>query len=676
MSIVEKLIAAPEKFSIDELKQGVQHGVIPAYIGIPLIQDKLKQQQTQTQPAPKQPPIAAQVMQAADNDERQRAIADLRSNLPAEYAGGGIIAFADGGDTDDEDDDEDAMPMISRARLPEFAEFGTMVPLGIGSMVSRAAKQEQSVKVGDQPKVTHGEGIKTLTKEAFDPLLKHVIYKESRGNRYDKEGKLLTSSKGAQGEMQVMPSTLRNPGFGVEPARGRNPEEIARVGRDYLTALFQKYGDPKLAAIAYNWGPTNTDRWLSAGADFSKLPAETKQYITGLARGGQVQRFAHKGIVTQGAETINPELQSQIDILGPELDAARAELAKIQPVGSRGQMYGASTSGYLDAKKKVSDLEAQWDSLMQQAGMYKPVTQPIGGSSFGPPKTAVPPNPYMANMIQQGAGTATPVVPAGPAVSEQYPQEFQRGSAADIVRQQSAVNAISGYDPTQEDYDLGQAMSRNVFNQQKQAQAVEENKLDKFEELFKAREDQLKKEKEEDKWMAMLAAGLGMMGGTSPFAAANIGRGGQMGVQALIEANKQRSAEERALLQNRLHLDIEKEKNAIQKNRWQDWKEAHNDENQLKREIYERGTTTANVNYLLQVLGKTQAEIKTLRAKGMMITPKEKQQLDDLVEQEKNYFSQLSEYTGVPAPKSETTTSGQLQIDKSGKMKYGYNKVK
>ena len=49
MSIIEQLIAEPGKFSIDQLKQGVQHGVIPAYIGIPLIQDKLKQQQTQVQ---------------------------------------------------------------------------------------------------------------------------------------------------------------------------------------------------------------------------------------------------------------------------------------------------------------------------------------------------------------------------------------------------------------------------------------------------------------------------------------------------------------------------------------------------------------------------------------------------------------------------------------------------
>jgi hypothetical protein len=46
-----------------------------------------------------------------------------------------------------------------------------------------------------------------------------VMQAESRGKRYDKSGKLLTSPKGAMGEMQVMPGTVRDPGFGVRPLR-------------------------------------------------------------------------------------------------------------------------------------------------------------------------------------------------------------------------------------------------------------------------------------------------------------------------------------------------------------------------------------------------------------------------------------------------------------------------
>lgn len=87
----------------------------------------------------------------------------------------------------------------------------------------------------------------------------------------------VTSSKGAQGSMQVMPGTQGDPGFGVKPSNG-TPEDTAREGRDYYNALNQKYNNPTIAAIAYNWGPGNTDKWLAAGGDLSKLPDETLKY--------------------------------------------------------------------------------------------------------------------------------------------------------------------------------------------------------------------------------------------------------------------------------------------------------------------------------------------------------------------------------------------------------------
>lgn len=119
-----------------------------------------------------------------------------------------------------------------------------------------------------------------MAQEYFDQLHEAVKQAESRGQRFDETGKLLTSPKGAEGEMQVMPKTARKPGFGVEPAKDRSPDEIARVGRDYLKAMVDKYGDTEKALIAYNWGPKNADDWLASGADKSKLPKETQGYIT------------------------------------------------------------------------------------------------------------------------------------------------------------------------------------------------------------------------------------------------------------------------------------------------------------------------------------------------------------------------------------------------------------
>jgi hypothetical protein len=94
------------------LVAGVQNGSIQPYVGIPLIQEltkklmeaKSKMAQAMAGGDPMQPqqapqaPVAQQVMQRAAQEEQ--GLAALPSNLPQEYAGGGIIAFTNGGDVD------------------------------------------------------------------------------------------------------------------------------------------------------------------------------------------------------------------------------------------------------------------------------------------------------------------------------------------------------------------------------------------------------------------------------------------------------------------------------------------------------------------------------------------------------------------------------------------------
>ena len=89
----------------------------------------------------------------------------------------------------------------------------------------------------------------------------------------------LVSRAGAQGVMQVMPNTQKDPGFGVRPARDDSPAELERVGVDYFNAMKSKYGNDTLAAIAYNMGPAKTDAWLKKGGNFKDLPKETQEYI-------------------------------------------------------------------------------------------------------------------------------------------------------------------------------------------------------------------------------------------------------------------------------------------------------------------------------------------------------------------------------------------------------------
>jgi soluble lytic murein transglycosylase len=118
----------------------------------------------------------------------------------------------------------------------------------------------------------------------FDRMVDITLASESGGKRYGPDGNLLTSSAGAKGEMQVLDGTNTNPGFGVKPAQDNSPQERARVGRDYLQAMLQRYGDPAKAWAAYNAGPGKVDAALkAAGPDgdwLAQLPTETENYVT------------------------------------------------------------------------------------------------------------------------------------------------------------------------------------------------------------------------------------------------------------------------------------------------------------------------------------------------------------------------------------------------------------
>lgn len=96
------------------------------------------------------------------------------------------------------------------------------------------------------------------------------------------------SPKGAIGTMQTMPGTLRDPGFGVAPARDNSPAEMERVGKDYLRQMIGRFG-PEGGLAAYNWGPGNWERALAAaGGDVQRAlasaPRETQNYVPGVQR--------------------------------------------------------------------------------------------------------------------------------------------------------------------------------------------------------------------------------------------------------------------------------------------------------------------------------------------------------------------------------------------------------
>lgn len=111
----------------------------------------------------------------------------------------------------------------------------------------------------------------------LDNVFEGLKQAESRGIHIDpKTGGLLRSSAGAEGITQLMPSTAKKPGFGIEPAKDKSEEEYSRVGKEYLSALHNKYGDWEMALAAYNAGPKNVD---TAKGKAERFGGDWKDYL-------------------------------------------------------------------------------------------------------------------------------------------------------------------------------------------------------------------------------------------------------------------------------------------------------------------------------------------------------------------------------------------------------------
>lgn len=584
-----------EKLSIQQLTKAVQDGTVPSFIGIPLIQQKMKEKSAANAMQAQQPPVAQQVLQQAMATEGVQA---LPSNMPESYAQGGILHYAEGDLINDEDYDEmlyddqmsEAQKQIGKIRdemmsnqAQQPVEMPSASPSYGGIDYAEAPnpqveyRRTPTAEVAKVSKGTPGnfESIALARGKAHgvdENLVRHVMHKETGGL---KDRANAVSPAGAIGVMQLMPRTAKE--LGVRDPY--NPEQNIEGGVKYLAQLQRKYQDPRLTAIAYNWGPGNTDKWLAAGADPSRLPRETRGYIqnlaeggiAGLTGGGSVKHFQYGGISSVAPFTASglsiEDLtrmaqmgeQSAIDELATrEAKAARTlRDAQTGRAGINPNYRATPTPNYVNpqAARVAAPVAGASPSFMEAAGSALKKFNPRALTGIGSLFHTQDLNANEDEELKKRWANAKPPAPAVSPANEQ-------SRLAQIYADQRALgNTSLGKDKPMEPMDMGFGMGKFMPDTEKKAEeapAVEAstntNEVEEIKNLLKQKGEGLSKQRDIDNYMSLLSAGLGMMGGTSPFAGANIGAGAQQGVNYALQAGRGRAADENAMLSGRLGL--------------------------------------------------------------------------------------------------------------------------
>jgi len=185
----------------------------------------------------------------------------------------------------------------------------------------RTGKLVRSVVVSSRPVVTKiappagsgGSDVNAIVEKAaraneVDPLLIHSIIKQE--SNYNVHA---VSNKGAQGLMQLTPSTARMLGV----SNSFDPQQNIEAGVKYLKYLKDLYKDDRLALAAYNAGPGAVDK-------YKWIPpyAETQNYVYQVGkRYGDARRAAD---AAKPAELKTPEVKA-VDVKPVEVKPAPVE---------------------------------------------------------------------------------------------------------------------------------------------------------------------------------------------------------------------------------------------------------------------------------------------------------------------------------------------------------------
>jgi hypothetical protein len=571
-------MADAEKLSIPQLQQAIKNGTIPAYVGVPLLQDKVKQhqkamamQQAQQAQGQDQVPIAAQVMQDAD---QYRGIDELPTNLPieedtqaGEYANGGIIAFAGDGSQG------------QQVRDSGKSFWDTVDP--------NQYKTDPAYKAfADSPDITDKTYKNYLEMGNTPPLTEKELSDARYDNAVNVEKNWLNSPEGKQAKIQAqqmgesnltLPSKVKEQYYTemsndpklatrvVENQMGLGRGDLARMrGEDKSILTSVKEGASNLYDKVL--GPKGISNILPEGRPSTKY-AQTNSPIPGLT--GIASNVKDALMTSPLGRTAVDKVSSISDIT--DKTALRVKLAEQYGPMALGTASGSDADQAM-ARQILNRLPnmsmEELNALAKQKGL--PSSQ-----------VTLPPEKFTNRMSEAEAAqaemlraeAASPMgVAALPAAqnvrtSPNQPPAGQRGAAPN-----GTTTAPTGT-TTSAGGSRGNNASGDVPSTLREAEAIAGKSpaaaqavsaVDRYMAMLEKSGESVGREKKEALYMALITGGLTAAGGTSPNALANIAAGMVPATQQYQKAISDIRKDDRARVEKLLAAGMGKEKLALE----------------------------------------------------------------------------------------------------------------
>jgi hypothetical protein len=369
-------VAQAEKLSIQQLEEALENRTIPAYIGIPLLEEKVQIEQRMKmaqagQMAPPEMTIADQVMGQAE--ELSGGIDQAPIDFAPEMAGGGIVAFEDGGQVQRFQNQgmvqiepmtpEELRRYQMTKELPERFKNAAQTDPGALEDTGIAPRMDQPSPPPDQ-----GLGAATRGFEPLDPT-KILQQTEALYSGLYGEGTGAAAPGDKMGYVQKAEDFFKAAGVNLNMAAQQAAEIAAEkeaLGKDREEAKNMRIMEAGFAIMAgtspnafENIGKGATKAMQGFASDIKDLQKTERELANASRQMMQAQNQIRMGVATAAGD----DYQKAVD----RYNAAKEKIAD-RKVGLAEKLISNETSQKIVAaqmKSKPTTFEQQRDSLMR-----------------------------------------------------------------------------------------------------------------------------------------------------------------------------------------------------------------------------------------------------------------------------------------------------------------------